>query len=806
MGTRLINTDPHDRPTAGAVHTDPTAVTGTPEAPRPGWVHSAPTPEELLRQAEQAVGDRYRIESIAGEGGMGRVFAARDTRLGRRVAIKLLTVLDPNPGEDPGLRAHDRLVAEARAMARLNHPNLCRVIEVSLVGQTPHLVMDWVDGVDMSRFCRPLDVRRRLSLLLHVLDAVAAMHNEGLIHGDLKPSNILIDRDEKVTIVDFGLARAETDPSWTATPRGGTPGYAGPEVLTSSREIGPASDVFSLGAILFELLTDRTPFPRHTAPAVIIDLLRRGAIPLPEQYAPETPSDLQKICLTALEAEPADRYPDAAAMAADIRRYLRRETVSARPRVLESRFDEQIEQQILQVREWRRLGMITTRESEVVARALSELQRAESPWIIDARRLRASQVSLYLGGWVLVLGMVVGLANVWETIGAVPGIAAAWGLALLSAGLGLHLQRSGEKRIGVGMLVTAQLAIPAAVWLLLRQTGWLAGAGGLGMGVEAEWTVVFGMGWELPLAGLANAQVFAIALSAFAVACTLRHLVRSAAFTFFGVISAGATWMALYLVLGGLGGEMLPALGRWGVWIALLGAATIPAGLTIDAREHELIRELGRRRATRRDAAPILCGALLGIGAGLSAAAIFAPGWYMIRPAEIGSPDPAWQAWAFAVNSLILALVMVILGRRPTPLRRRVAEVLRWLIPTHLMAPLLFMEVFETWGVWSPWLALMPLVALGFCFASALRQWKPFLISGLIYLAVWYARCFVRIEAELAGHSAWRVALTIAALVFGPILMVLAWRAPAWIARQRQRRWERMTGIPPGPRAGRSWR
>ncbi|HHN77736.1 MAG TPA: serine/threonine protein kinase, partial [Phycisphaerales bacterium] len=240
MGSTPTNTDPHEDPIFETE--EPTGAPST-EAPRPAWVHSAPTPEQLMAEAAEAVGDRYMIESIAGQGGMGRVFAARDTRLGRRVAIKLLTVLDPNPGEDPGLRAHDRLVSEARAMARLNHPNLCRVIEVSLVGRTPYMVMEWVEGVELTRFCKELDTRHRVTVLLRVIDAVAEMHRAGLVHGDLKPSNILVDGDEKPTIVDFGLARAEADPSWAEVPRGGTPGYTAPELLTSRGAIDLSADV-----------------------------------------------------------------------------------------------------------------------------------------------------------------------------------------------------------------------------------------------------------------------------------------------------------------------------------------------------------------------------------------------------------------------------------------------------------------------------------------------------------------------------------------------------------------------------------
>lgn len=758
-----------------------------------------------MAEAAEAVGDRYRIESIAGQGGMGRVFAARDTRLGRRVAIKLLTVLDPNPGEDPGLRAHDRLVAEARAMARLNHPNLCRVIEVSLVGRTPYLVMDWVEGVELTRFCKDLDTRHRVTILLRVLDAVAEMHQAGLVHGDLKPSNVLVDRHEKPTIVDFGLARAETDSSWTDVPRGGTPGYSAPELLTSHDEIDASADVFSLGVMLYELLAGRAPFPKRTAPAVVADLLTRGAVPLPEQYAPDVPSDLQKICLAALEPVAGDRYPDAAAMAADIRRYLRRETVSARPRLLESRFDEQIEGQILQAREWRRLGLITSRESEVVTRVLADLQRAESPWIIDARRLRASQVGLYLGGWILTLGLVVGLADVLGLIDGAAGVAVAWALSAATLALGMKLQHSGEKRVGVGMLVTAQVTIPVSLWLTLREFGLLAGAGGAGMGPAGELTALL-TGRDVPTPGLANAQILAIGLASLALAGVLRRTVRSSAFTFFAVISAGVSWLALYLVLGGLGEDLAVSLGRWGVWLALLGAAALPAALVIDAREHGLIRELGRRRAKQRDAAPVLCGSLAWMGLGLSAAALLTPGWYLLRREAEGPADAAEMSFAFAVNGVLLGGVMLVLGRRPTPLRRRIAEVLRWILPTHLMAPLLMMEVNGAFGVWMPWSVLLLVLAVGFCVASAMKQWKPFLFSGLVYLAVWYARCFDRIETELADQRAWRIGLTVAALVVGPALMLLAWKAPAWIARRRIRRWERLSSLRAEPRAGRSWR
>ncbi|HHN77561.1 MAG TPA: hypothetical protein ENK11_02650 [Phycisphaerales bacterium] len=240
--------------------------------------------------------------------------------------------------------------------------------------------------------------------------------------------------------------------------------------------------------------------------------------------------------------------------------------------------------------------------------------------------------------------------------------------------------------------------------------------------------------------------------------------------------------------------------------MAMLGAAALPAALLIDAREHGLVRELGRRRARQRDAAPVLLGSLAWMGIGLTAAAFLVPDWYLLRSTTRSAAGTAEVSFALAVNGVLLGGVMLLLGQRPTALRRRIAGVLRWILPTHLMAPLLLMEVNEAFGVWMPWSILLLSLALGFCVASAVRQWKPFLFSGMVFLAAWYVRCFARIETELGDDRGWRVGLTVAALVAGPALMLLAWKGPAWIAKRRIRRWERLSSLRAEPRAGRSWR
>ncbi len=803
QGGRAAGVALHDAPTVSSATV--VAATTT-QAPRPAWAtRDGPAdPALLLAHAERAVGERYRIERLAGQGGMGRVFEARDTRLGRRVAIKLLGVLDPHAGEDPGLVAHNRLVAEARAMARIDHPNLCRVIEVSLQHDTPFLVMDWADGEPLDRAWRDMDVRRRLGLFLKVVEAVAAAHDAGLVHGDLKPANIVVDRRDEPTIVDFGLARAEADPAWGPRVVGGTPGYAAPEQFSPDAFIGPAADVFALGVLLFELLTDRHPWPRGTSPAAMVEICRRG-VPLPEDHAPQTPADLQKICLAALEAEPRDRYPDARALAADLRRYLRKETVAARPRRLAQRFEDQVQAQVDATRQWLRQGLVTSHEAERLLAALNDLQRAESPWVLDARRLRVSQVLLHLGGWLLVLGLAVGLARAWPALGGGWWLAAAWAAAGATAAGGVLLHRAGDARVGVGLLVTAQLALPAALWLTLRHTGWLVQGEGAGMGAALEWAGVL-LGAASPPPGLANTQVLAVAWAATALALVLRKLTRSAAFTALGLAAMVAAWVGLYLVSGRLIRPGLNAAGEMGVWLAALGAASLPLGLALDADEQRMVRELGSRRVHRRDGPPLVWGAAGLVLIGLWLVAACAPSWWWRTPlVDVDGPRVETFAAALWATGALLAALMVVLARRATPLRRRVNAALRWVLPAHVLAPVAMLEANDGWGMWPLWIGLLPLASVGLCLAAAVRQWKPFLVSGLVCVALWYWRVLARLDEAADVPGSLHVLAALLAMGVGAGLMFAAWRSPAWVARARLSRWNRAVGgrVPSG---GRSWR
>jgi WD40 repeat protein len=267
---------------------------------------------------------------------MGVVFKAVQLSLGRLVAIK--TVL-------PGAQAHDlaRFQAEAEAIARLNHPHLVAVHEVGNLAQpgqgtAPFLVMEFVGGGTLDDFLdnRPQPPELAAHLTATLADAMQHAHDAGVVHRDLKPSNILLREGEKAPfpkIGDFGLAKSLSR-SQDLTISGsvmGTPGYMAPEQARGdTAAIGPAADIHALGAILYRMLTARAPFLGATTYHTIQQVLTEDPVP-PRQLVPHIPRDLEVITLKCLEKDPRKRYPSAAALAADLRRFLAGEPVVARP-------------------------------------------------------------------------------------------------------------------------------------------------------------------------------------------------------------------------------------------------------------------------------------------------------------------------------------------------------------------------------------------------------------------------------------------------------------------------------------------
>jgi tRNA A-37 threonylcarbamoyl transferase component Bud32 len=276
----------------------------------------------------EKVGD-YELLYELGRGGMGVVFKARDAKLNRLVAVKMIL-----PGALPDATDLQRFHTEASAAAGLKHPN---IVAVHAVGQQDgrwYYVMDLIEGPTLAKRLAdgPLPGRVAARYIAAVARGIEHAHRNGVLHRDLKPANILLDADDQPHIADFGLAKQMTADGSGNTRTGavlGTPSYMAPEQASGSKELGPACDIYGLGALLYELLTARPPFKAETPMDTMMQVLEQDPAP-PTLLNPKVDRDLETVCLKCLQKEPARRYESAAALADDLERYLNGESIRAR--------------------------------------------------------------------------------------------------------------------------------------------------------------------------------------------------------------------------------------------------------------------------------------------------------------------------------------------------------------------------------------------------------------------------------------------------------------------------------------------
>ncbi len=285
--------------------------------------------ESAASAGGRVFGDYALLEEIA-RGGMGIVYRAVQTRLNRSVAVKLIRSGELASGDEL-----QRFHAEARAAASLQHPNIVAIHEVGEHDGQHFFSMDLVEGVNLSEFIRkkPMAVHQAVEILGSIAGAIQYAHEQGTLHRDIKPSNILIDDAGRPHVTDFGLAKqATSDSDLTRTGEIlGTPSYMPPEQAMGDLEkISEASDVYSLGAVLYELLTGRPPFRASTAVDTLL-LVRDAEVVSPRLLNVSVSRDLETICLKCLEKEPSRRYVSAGDLAEDLRRFSNAETILARP-------------------------------------------------------------------------------------------------------------------------------------------------------------------------------------------------------------------------------------------------------------------------------------------------------------------------------------------------------------------------------------------------------------------------------------------------------------------------------------------
>jgi serine/threonine-protein kinase len=266
----------------------------------------------------EAAAPGYEILEELGRGGMGVVYKARQTALGRIVALKMILHAD-----HAGLEARARFIAEAEAVARFQHPHIVQIFEIGEAGGLPYFSLEFCPGGSLDRKLggTPLPADEAARLAETLARAIEAAHRAQVVHRDLKPANVLLTAEGEPKVTDFGLAKKLDVQGQTQSGAVmGTPSYMAPEQAGGQKDLGPAADVYALGAVLYKLLTGRPPFKAATALDTILQVVNEEPVP-PQRLHSKVPRDLETICLKCLQKQPGRRYVSAEALADDLHRF-----------------------------------------------------------------------------------------------------------------------------------------------------------------------------------------------------------------------------------------------------------------------------------------------------------------------------------------------------------------------------------------------------------------------------------------------------------------------------------------------------
>ncbi|MBO0721348.1 MAG: serine/threonine protein kinase, partial [Blastocatellia bacterium] len=673
----------------------------------------------------------------------------------RKVAVKTLS---PRFAGNPQLR--ERFMREARALARLDHPNIVRIYNLGSAGEEPHFVMELIEGASLTEAARRLELHQKIDLLLKVVSAVDFLHQRRMIHRDLKPGNILVGRDLEPKLLDFGLAAQFDESGERLTQAGdimGTPDYFSPEQAHGSALLDARSDIFSLGIILYELITGTLPYHGESVADRINSLSETDPTP-PRRINPTIPGELQSICLKALEKDPALRYQSARELADDLARLLAGKPVLALPSSYARMIAGKVEQHLRELGGWRQDGVLSEQEFDSFRKLYDRLIDREDAWIMEVRRLSLSQVSLYLGGWLLVAGAaLLALFHYLGLSGGAPVLAVS-AAAASACYSGVGIWRRGRQRVGIAFLLAFCLLLPVLLVIVMNEWGIFAS---LTRGRE-----------DLELFHLfpafkrtTNAQLWwAIFLSLPAYLC-LRRFTRSSVFSLVIAVMTALLGLATLLRMGLLEwfdtdpGKVYFYLIPIAVSFFVAGFALERSGFSADSRHFY----------------PIAVGFTL---IALSGVAEFhKPYAEWLR--SVAPVTRAQVEYLFIINALVYLALQYLCERVSSPQTRWVAKSFRFFIPGHVMMPLLLLGMTAA-NLWEHSPAntslkfearlfefLLPFVACLFVFTSVAKQMKNFFVAGLVFLAIG----IVRLQQDFfRERAAWPLVL----LMIGFLLMLAA--------------------------------
>ncbi|HUC85373.1 MAG TPA: serine/threonine-protein kinase [Candidatus Acidoferrales bacterium] len=607
--------------------------------------------------AEAAGGERpipvvtgYRLGRKIGEGSLGAVYAAHDEKLNRPVAIKIL-----HQRADEATRR--RVLDEARKTAALRDPAIVTIFSVLDEADPPAIVMELVEGFALDRFTAELNFEQKARLLREVARGLAVAHEHGVIHRDLKPDNVIVGPDMRPRILDFGLALSLEEAGRQGFGFEGTPLYASPEQV-QGHSLTPASDVFSLGSLMFKVLTGRPPFLGQTT-SQTLEAIATTAPPFLRAVAVGVPEDLQAVCLACLAWKAVDR-PTAAEVATELGRFLVGEPVRVRPKLYGDLLRRSISEYSGQARAWASQSIISREERDALEVVHRRLLADEDHWIIDARRITPLQTILSGATWLAVVATVLmvwmlrnDLAPLWRWL-----LPTYFTAMLLIAGQAAR--REHEPLAAATFLAGAALAIAPCTLALLAELHVFA--------APSEHVK------QLFAGTFTNQQVFTAACTALAVSVFGLWRLKMTGFAWTSAILGSLSYISWLLLFNWL--DRKPEIQA--LWCLPL-VALEPVALVLERR--------GRVRWTL----PFHLVALLTLVIGLDVIALNGPTLEMLGVNASRWPyfdEERLKACSIVLNGVLFLALMLLTERAPSLDLRRSGKLLEVLAIVHTLTAL----------------------------------------------------------------------------------------------------------------------